>query len=55
MTKYQYYLFMKRPKDYLWSYSSFRTKRDLNANIKEGKSLGFTKFKITKLPIRDKY
>lgn len=52
---YQYYLFMKRPKDYLWSYSSHREMKDVTANIKEGKALGYTKFKLVKLPIRNKY
>jgi hypothetical protein len=55
MTKYQYYLFMKRPKDYLWSYSSHRSMKDVKSQIKISKQYGYTKFKITKLPIRDKY
>jgi hypothetical protein len=49
----QIYVFMKRPKDDLWSYESFRNNMEAaNNSIKEHKKLGYTKFRIVKLPIR---
>lgn len=48
---FQIYVFIKRPQDPLWSYSSFRNMAAVTSHIKYYKKMGFNKIKIIKLPI----